>query len=384
MHALGIVQIFTFGTTLYLLSVLAEPIAADTGWPATWVVGALSIAMLVAGLLSPRVGDAIGKHGGRQVLALGCTALAAGLSMIGLAPVLTVYLLGWAVVGVGMAAALYDAAFATLGKIYGRNARVKITVLTLWGGLASTVMWPLSALLVENIGWRGTCLCYAGLLLAVCVPLVLWQVPAVRLTGAAPQQDAGAQVRLTGPERTQFTLITLIQVNAGLFATIIAVQLLVLLQARGLTLGEAVAIGALVGPAQVGGRLLEMAGLGRFHPLWSLAAAVLLCAAGLGLLASGVPVAGIAVIIYGAGNGILSIARGSLPLALFGPERYAPLMGRIARPALAAQAVAPPLGALLITHFGAGGALFAITVVATVNVGLLVALFRARAAASAS
>jgi len=143
--ALGVVQIFAWGSSYYLLAVLAAPIAADTGWPLAWIVGALSLGLLAAGIVSPRVGDAIGQHGGRPVLAAACLLLAAGLVMLAAAPSLWVFVAGWVVLGLGMGAGLYDAAFATLGGYYGHSARSAITTLTLWGGFASTVCWPLSA-----------------------------------------------------------------------------------------------------------------------------------------------------------------------------------------------------------------------------------------------
>lgn len=372
-------MVFTWGSSFYLLSVLAGPITLDTGWPATWVVGALSLGLLLAGLLSPRVGDLIGQHGGRPVLSLACLALAAGLLTLAVAPSLPVYLFGWLLLGAGMAAGLYDAGFATLGRLYGSRARSAITTLTLWGGFASTVTWPLSAYLVGQFGWRATCLAYALIMLLVCLPLIRWQLPALPPAAAGPLRSPGSRrVSLLASERRQFLLLAAIQVNAGLIATVIAVHVLVLLQGRGLELSQAVALGALIGPAQVAGRLGEFATGNRHHPLWTLTAAVLLFALGLGLLATGAYFAGVAIVLYGAGNGILSIARGSLPLALFGPERYAPLMGRLARPALAAQAVAPPLGTLLVVQLGGEGAFVVIALLALLNIGLLLGLWRVR------
>ena len=161
--ALGVVQILTWGSSFYLLSVLAAPMTQDTGWPLGWVIGGLSLGLLVAGLVSPRVGAFIGEHGGRPVLAFASIALALGLTGLALAPNVAAYLAAWLLVGLGMGTGLYDPAFATLGLLYGAEARPAITTLTLWGGFASTVCWPLSAFLIEQVGWRGTCLAYAGL-----------------------------------------------------------------------------------------------------------------------------------------------------------------------------------------------------------------------------
>ncbi len=183
---------------------------------------------------------------------------------------------------------------------------------------------------------------------------------------------------LSPAERTRFRLFAAILILSGLFVTIVSVHLLTLLQARGITLGEAVALGALIGPAQVGARVLEMLGRSRHHPLWTLTAAVSLCAAGLVLLASGIELPGVALVLYGAGNGIFSIARGALPLALFGPERYASIMGRLARPGLISQAAAPLVGAAIIARFGADATLQLAAALALANGVLLAALWARR------
>lgn len=380
-HALGVVMIFTWGSTYYLIAVLAAPIVADTGWPIEWVVGSLSIGLLVAGLSAPMIGDAISRHGGRSILALGCLIIAVGLAMIAAAPNLAIFMAGWAVLGIGMAAGLYDAAFSTLGGIYGEKARPSITTLTLWGGFASTVCWPLSAAMVDAVGWRGACFAYAAILLGVCLPLTLTMVPQVTRPLKQSSVDANATLVLSPRERAMFWLFASIQIIAGLFVTIVSVHLLTLLQARGISLADAVTLGALIGPAQVGARVLEMLGRGRYHPMWTLSAAIVLCAGGLIVLAAGLPIVGLALILYGAGNGIFSIARGALPLSLFGPERYASIIGRLARPSLIAQAAAPMIGAILISTLGYDALLHVIAVLATLNVliaGVLWQLVRQR------
>lgn len=134
----------------------------DTGWPLGWVVGGLSLGLLVAGLVSPRVGAFIGEHGGRRVLVFAAIALALGLTCLAMASNVAAYLAAWLLIGLSMGTGLYDPAFATLGRLYGAEARPAITALTLWGGFASTVCWPLSAFLIEQVGWRGTCLAYAA------------------------------------------------------------------------------------------------------------------------------------------------------------------------------------------------------------------------------
>lgn len=374
--ALGLVQILTWGSSFYLMTVLAKPIAADMGWPLAWVIGALSAALLAAGLASPAVGAAIGRRGGREVLAAGCLMLAAGLTVIALAPTLWAFYAGWLVIGCGMAAGLYDPAFATLGQLYGRDARAAITALTLWGGFASTVSWPVTTLLLEAFGWRGAAAAYAAIHLCVTLPLILCFIPRAPLPVAGSPSAPSGRPALTAPERAGFALMAAILILAGLVSAILTVHLLTLLQAQGKTLAAAVALGTLFGPAQVGARVVEMASGGRHHPVWTLGIAMASIGAGVTLLAADLGLAGVALILFGAGNGLFSIARGALPLALFGPERYAPIMGRLARPALLSQAAAPLLGALSIRWFGAQTTLAVLALLATLNLLLALGIWR--------
>lgn len=374
--ALGLVQILAWGSSFYLMTVLAKPIAADMGWPLAWVIGALSAALLAAGLASPAVGAAIGRRGGREVLAAGCLMLAAGLTVIALAPTLWAFYAGWLVIGCGMAAGLYDPAFATLGQLYGRDARAAITALTLWGGFASTVSWPVTTLLLEAFGWRGAAAAYAAIHLCVTLPLILCFIPRAPLPVAGSPSAPSGRPALTAPERAGFALMAAILILAGLVSAILTVHLLTLLQAQGKTLAAAVALGTLFGPAQVGARVVEMASGGRHHPVWTLGIAMASIGAGVTLLAADLGLAGVALILFGAGNGLFSIARGALPLALFGPERYAPIMGRLARPALLSQAAAPLLGALSIRWFGAQTTLAVLALLATLNLLLALGIWR--------
>ncbi len=164
---LGCMQILAWGSTFYLLPVLARPIVDDTGWPYDRVMAGLALGLFAAGLVSPRTGRLIARHGGRRVLAGGAVLVALGLVIVGSADRLPIYLAGWLVLGAGMGASLYDAAFATLGALYGTAARGPIAAVTLYGGFASTVCWPFSAWLVGATGWRGACLAYAAIHVAL-------------------------------------------------------------------------------------------------------------------------------------------------------------------------------------------------------------------------
>ncbi|MCO5066944.1 MAG: MFS transporter [Rhizobiaceae bacterium] len=378
---LGVTQILAWGSSYYLLAVLAQPIAADTGWPLAWIVGGLSLGLLVAGIVSPRVGDSIQKFGGRLVLATSAVFLALGLAGLALSPNLPLYIMSWLVLGVGMGAGLYDAAFATLGRLYGQRARTAIATLTLFGGFASTVCWPLSALFVSQFGWRNACLIYAAIHVAVLLPLYVFALPTEQrreLRVAAPSKFSDGEVAarpLASSSKLLFVLIAVVITISSMISAMLSVHLLTILQAREIALAAAVALGAIVGPSQVGARAIEML-ISRFHhPIWTKFASTIFVATGVGLLWGGFSIIAAALIFYGAGIGIESIARGTLPLAVFGEDRYASIMGRIAMPSLIMQAASPSLGALLIDMYGADGALAAFFVLAIVNVGLVAALY---------
>jgi MFS family permease len=374
--ALGVTQILAWGSSYYLLAVLAKPIAADTGWSLAIVVGGLSLGLLAGSFASPLIGRTIDARGGRPVLAASSLLLGAGLGLLGSAHDLPVYIAAWLVIGVGMGCGLYDAAFATLGRAYGAQARSAIVSLTLWGGFASTVCWPLSAYLLDTLGWRGVCFVYAGLQLGFSLPTHLLLMPRVApKDGSGKAAAAVRAVPLSPPQRRAFMLFAALITFGGAIASIMSVHLLVFLQARGLDLAAAVALGVLVGPAQVGARVVEMMFGNRYHPIWTLAAAMASMGVGVLLLLAGIPLIGGAVIIYGAGNGIWSIARGTVPLALFGPDNYATLIGRFARFGLLAQALSPSVAAVMLDRFGAGAVLGLLTGMALINVTVTAVLW---------
>jgi MFS family permease len=312
--ALGITQILAWGSSYYLPAVLAEPIARDTHWPLTWVVGGLSIGLVLAALVSPHVGKTIERHGGRPVLAL--SALAIGVGQIGLAmaPNLPSYIGAWVVIGIGMGAGLYDAAFATLGRLYGHDARSAITSLTLFGGFASTVCWPLSAFLVAEVGWRGACLVYAAIQLAVALPIYLLVLPrGGTLETLRSNHDRTAA--LPDAPRSSMALVVLLAVTltlAAMISSLMSVHLLTILQANGIALAAAVGLGALVGPSQVAARTVELFIARYHHSIWTKIASASFVAGGMLTLWGGVSFVWVPLALYGAGIGLESIARGAV------------------------------------------------------------------------
>lgn len=375
--ALGIVQILMWGSTLYLLAVLAPAIVADTGWSLRWVIAGVSLGLLVAGLVSPLVGRIIERHGGRPVLAFSSVVNALAFVGLSVAPTLAFYLAAWVLLGIGMGAGLYDAAFAALGRLYGERARGAITNLTLFGGFGSTLCWPLSAFMVATFDWRAACLVYAALHLAsLPVHLLLFPSEARRDPAPAVAGRPAATVVLDLRERATFWLLAALQTLAQAIGTIVIVHLLVFLQARGMTLAAAVALGTLFGPAQVAARVIERLFGTFYHPIWTMVAATTLMVVGLAMLLVDLPLVAAAVLVYGAGYGVTWIARGTLPLAIFGPERYPVLVGRLAFPSLIAQAASPFAGALMIEYLGPGATVAVLTAVAVANVVLVAALWR--------
>jgi len=373
---LGSLQILSWGSTFYLPAVLARPIAQDTGWPYAVVVAGLSVGLLVAGAVSPRTGRAIAQHGGRPVLATGSVLLALGLLIIGTAQNYIWYFAGWAALGAGMGAGLYDAAFASLGALYGKAARGAITSVTLFGGFASTVCWPVSAYLVQHFGWRSTCLVYAGLHLVVALPLYIAILPrrSEPKTGAAVPSNL-ARAALHREERFIFGMLLAVLTVSAAILSMMGAQLITLLQARGLDIKTAVTLGMLIGPSAVGARFIEMLAGHRYHPIWTMIASVALVFVGACLFLVGSLGFAPAIILYAAGNGIGSIAKGTLPLALFGPVRYPALMGRLALPIMIAMALSPYVGAVAFQHGGATWTFALLLGLAFANVTLVAILW---------
>lgn len=375
--ALGIAQILAWGTSFYFPAVFAGPIVAETGWPLGVVVGGTSIGLLVAGLISPKVGRLIDLHGGRPVLLASSLFYAAGLAGIAMAPALLVYLAGWVLVGIGMGTGLYDAVFAALGRLYGREARTQITNLTLFGGFSSTVCWPLSAFLIEQGGWRSACLIYAGLHLLVALPLqmaVIGRAPDGTKKATDPEAPQ-LEPRLVAHEGAILILLAIILSFAAGIGSIVVVYLLIFLQSRGADFVAAVGLGTLFGPAQVSARVVERLFGNRYHPIWTVVGSCVLMATGLLMLLVGFPILALVILVYGAGYGISWIGRGTLPLAIFGPLRFPQLMGRLAFPSLIIQALAPSAGALLIKANGVDATIGVLTLLAFINVLLIGALW---------
>lgn len=356
---LGLAQTLAWASSYYLPAVLADAIGRDTGASAALVFGAFSVALLVAAGAGPVAGRLIDRFGGRPVLIASNLVFALGLFLLSRATQASHVFAAWAVMGVAMGSGLYEAAFATVVRLHGAQARRAITGITLFAGFASTVGWPLSAYLESTVGWRGACLAWAGLHLAIGLPLNLL-VPraasAAERAAPAPGLPAGPQAILTpAQQRRAGVMMAYVFAVSWFISTAMAAHLPALLLASGASLVAAVGVAALVGPAQVAGRLIEFSFLKQAHPLLSARLATLahpLAALCLGLF--GAAAAPAFAVLHGLGNGILTIAMGTLPLLIFGPQGYGQRQGLLMLPARVVQAAAPFLFGVVVQHLGAG------------------------------
>jgi hypothetical protein len=359
---LAVTQIASWGSLFYAFSVVAPRIGHDLALSPEWVFGAFSWSLLVAGLAATPVGIQVDRFGGRWVMATGSLLSALGLAWLSGAGSLASYYGAWTLIGLAMALTLYEAAFATINRQLGADARRAISHLTLFGGFASTLFWPLTARLDASMGWRSTYLCFAIVQALVCFPLHLW------LGGARAQDGVLARVsrRTDGHTLAQavrhpvfWKLALAFSANTFIFSAM-AANLIPLLRQLGHGAGAAVVLAALIGPMQVAGRIGEMtfARTVSTQTIGKLTFAAL--PAALSMLYLGGAQAWVAAafcVLYGLSNGVLTIIRGTLPQILFGQEHYGAISGAMAAPALIAKAAGPLLAASLLHASASPGVL---------------------------
>jgi MFS family permease len=381
-----VTQILTWGTLFYPPVLTIPLIAQDRGWSLAFAMGGFSLALLMAGVALPSVGRLIDRHGGHRVMPVGSLLGAVGFVILVQAQHPVVYLAAFILIGIAIAASLYDAAFATLGRIFGAGARSPITALTLAGGLASTVSWPVTYLLLQSVGWRGTYLVYAAVLALVAAPLHALALPRQRAAPSAPAGAPAPQAASVLPSRGWPFLMVAAGFAAYAFVpSALSAHLLAIFERAGLDAATVVAIGTLFGPAQVVVRIGEFVFARSIHPLAMARLAIGLLLAAFALVAMfgvSVAVAAIFMVMFGMGNGLLTIARGTVPLALFGAVGYGALIGRIAGPCLAMQAVAPLVLALVTERVSDAAALALVATLALLALGCLALLRRPKPTSS--
>ena len=341
---LGIAQIISWGSLYYTLTVLAAPIRQELGFNDLLIFGAFTLGQLLSGVTAPVVGRRIDQAGGRNVMALGSLLAALALVVVAAAREPVVFTAGWMLAGVAMAACLYDPAFASLYQIAPDRYRRSVTGLTLFGGFASTVFWPLSHALAEGWGWRATLLSFAALHLLICMPIHWLALPPVR--------EASASTKIALPSSGSYSSDGRFAWLAATFAaatfvfSALSAYMIPALGTRGFSVEQAVWIGALIGPMQVLARIVEWFFAGRISAIGVGYAACVLALLGMMLLNLIPGVIGFGLLFamcYGASNGILTIARGTVPAELFGPQQQGALLGALARPSFFAKAFAPAL-----------------------------------------
>ena len=361
--ALGITQITAWGTSYYCLGVLAGPIGQDTGWSRGFVFLGFTVALLAMGLVSSAVGRAIDRYGARVVMTLGTVLVSAGLFALAHVRSEATYLAVWAFLGLGMRLCLYDAAFAALVQVAPSRGRKAISYLTLFGAFASSVFWLVGHALNEQVGWRQTLVLFALINLVVCLPLHWLGLARRETADVAPSgADAGAAVDdgppLEGRARSvAIVLFALIMSLNGFVFGVISVQLVSLLEAAGLATAAAVWVASMKGVAQFVGRVVEIVfarnlraiTVGRIA-VGVLPPSLLLLLAGTGSL----PLVVAFTLIMGASQGVITIVRGAVPLALFGVKGYGAVLGVIATPVLVVNAASPTAFAWIVDRWGWG------------------------------
>ncbi len=381
--SIGFAQTLAWGSTFYLPAILADPISADLGISVTTIYLILSSAIIISAILGPIAGKSIDTRGGRLVLSISSVFFASGLCLLGFAENTATYVAAWCLIGVGMSCGLYDAAFASLARIYGDKSRGSITGVTLMAGLASSICWPITAYMEVELGWRTACFVWASCHVLLGFPLYLFMVPKFSSyqENTTEEEKAEALPDDAEPAPVNLTMIILSLTFASMYLIFagMATHLPRLLQEAGTSQAVAIAAASLMGPAQIAGRLADFAFMRNLHPLISARLAILTHPLGAVLfLIFGAPAAMLFSLLHGIGSGILTIASGTIPLVLFGAAGYGLRQGILMAPGRVGMAVSPFLFALLIERFGASAVLFTIALSFIGFTGLLVVTIRAR------
>jgi len=374
--ALGITQITAWGTSYYCLGVLAGPIAEDTGWSRSLIYFGFTVALLAMGFVSTWVGRAIDRYGAQGVMSLGTVLVSSGLFLLSTVRSEASYLAVWVFLGLGMRLCLYDAAMAALVQVVPSRGRAAISYLTLFGAFASSVFWVIGHYLNETVGWRDTLQIFALINLVVCLPLNWFGLARRERAKSGDATASTAQTARDGPplegrtRRIAIALFALIMSLNGFVFGVVTVQLVPLLEAAGLATAAAVWVASMKGFAQFGGRLVEIVFGRNLRSITVARIAIgVLPVSFVTLLLSGGNLAAIVLftVLMGASQGVITIVRGALPLALFGATGYGTVLGILATPILIVNAASPTLFALIVDHAGWVAAEWALVVCAAAS-----------------
>ena len=347
---LGTAQTLAWASSYYLPAIVANSMAADLGLTTPWVFIAFSCGLLLSGFCGPLAGRLIDLHGGHRVLPASNLLFAGALMSLGFATGPVSLIASWLAMGAAMSCGLYEASFSTLARIYGQDARRAITGITLIAGFASTIGWPLTAWLELSFGWRAACFTWAAAHLLICLPL---NATLPRGIHESRNRADATSPALGRPDRWIMAALAFVFAGTCFGSTSMAAHLPRVLQDAGASLPAAIAAATLVGPAQVGARVMEFWLMRHVKPLTSAQVATLAHPLGAGiLLVSGAPAAPLFTVAHGAGNGVMTIANGTLPLYFFGAGGYGVRQGLLMMPARLLQAGAPFLFDVLLTRVG--------------------------------
>jgi predicted MFS family arabinose efflux permease len=364
--ALGVTQIISWGSMFYAFSVVLKPIEQETGWTRDAIVGAFSLSLLVAGVAAAPIGLLIDRWGGRVVMSFGSAIAAVVLLVMSQAQTMAAFYGAWAALGMAGAMLLYEPAFAVIYRSFGSNARTAITALTLVAGFASTVFWPLTQALVGALGWRYTLVVLGVLNLAVCLPLHAFVLPRKRKRHSRPAESHAHLSQLSSKRRklrsilnTKVFWLLAFAFTANILPfSSLSVHLIPLLQEKGFSPADAVWLAALVGPMQVGGRVVQFTLGRRFSPQHVGLLALSLLPVGLMellLASSGLFLSLVFVFLYGASNGVMTIVRATIPAEMFGRDQYGAVNGALAAPVITCRAAGPLAASLIWTMSGGYG-----------------------------
>lgn len=394
--ALGLTQIISWGTSLYALGVLGKPIATDTGWSQTLVFGGLTVGLLTSSLISAFIGKLIDVRGGRVIMTLGTVLLSAGLVILSQVQGPITYLAAWAFLGVGMRMTLYDAAFPSLVQVMPSQGRRAISYLTLYGGFASSVFWPIGHALNGAYGWRTTLVVFALINICLTLPLTLFalrmreEASATTAADAASSQTGSTAQPLEGGARVvAMTLFGIIVALSAVVFGAMAVHLVPVLEASGLAAATAVFLASLKGFAQVGGRIWDLVFARNWHALdVGRVSIAFMPLSFLVLMLGGAnfATAFAFIVLFGISNGLVTIIRGAVPLALFGPKGYGVVLGILATPYLVLAALSPAAFALIVERWGYGvgeAIMFASGLLSFIGMEIMTIWYRRRERATA-
>ncbi|WP_343039369.1 MFS transporter [Microvirga makkahensis] len=377
---IGFGQLICWGISYYLIGAFGEMIVADLGWSRTLVYGGFSAALVVMGLSSPLVGRLIDEHGGRTVMAAGSALTALGCVGLALSHGVWSYYASWVCLGLAMRLTLYEAAFAALARLGGPEARRPMSQITLFGGLSSSVFWPIGFFLAGLFTWRGALIAYAGFALLT-VPLYL-AIPSDRYSGAAGKPIPGASSGQS-PARDRIVtafLFCLVVVMTNVLSSAMSAHMIGILEGLGVAAATAVGIGTLRGIGQFCARLGEVLFGARLHPLnlYLIAVALLPISFAVGAMTPEILAAAfVFALLFGAGNGLVTIGQGTVPLVLFDPATYGAYVGKLLLPGFLFSAASPLLFAFVVERFGERTAIGVCCGMALVALGA-VALLRRR------